>query len=86
MSQPTTGITWLEPKEAFEAYEHLGSRQRIHHRISLIVQQDQQIFDTDSSRRMFRELVKDAEVPASVSAQATTSNPARTDLAWSSAK
>ena len=78
-SQSTTGVTWSELKEAFKAYEHLAPCRRIHHHISLIVQQDQQISDTDSFRCIFHELVKDAEVHMSVSAQATTSNPAQTD-------
>ena len=71
VSQSTMGITWSELKEAFEAYEHSGPCRRIHHCISLIAQQDQQISDTDSFHRIFHELVKDAEVHASVSAQAT---------------
>jgi len=66
----SAGITWSELKEAFEAYENLGSRQRIHRRVFQIFQQDQQI-SKDSFGLIFRELAEDAKVPAPVA----TSNP-----------
>ena len=73
--ESSAGITWSELEEAFKAYEDSGSRRRIHLRISLIFQQDQQISDTDSFRRIFRELVEAVEVPAPVPAPGP-SNPA----------
>jgi hypothetical protein len=75
MSRSSAGISWLELKEAFDAYEHSGDRQRIHHRISLIFQQDQQISNADSFRRVFRELAEDAKVPAPVATSASMAAP-----------
>jgi hypothetical protein len=50
-------IRWLELKEAFDTYEHSGSRKQIHSRIGEIFHQDQQFLDTDGFQRIFRELV-----------------------------
>jgi hypothetical protein len=52
-------ISWLELKEAFEAYERSGSRRQIHDRIREIFQQGQQIPDLDNFQRIFLELVED---------------------------
>jgi hypothetical protein len=76
MPRSSAGISWPELKEAFEAYERSGSRKQIHHRISQIFQQDQQISDTDSFRRIFRELAEDAEVATSSTPPPARSNPA----------
>ena len=58
MDELSGRIRWLKLKEAFEAYEHSGSREQIHSRICAIFQQDKQIPDTDGFQRIFRELVK----------------------------
>ena len=71
--------TWSELKGAFEEYESTGSRQRIHHRICAIFQQDQQILDPDSFHRVFKELVKDGHQdtggPSSAPVPVSTSRP-----------
>jgi hypothetical protein len=51
-------ISWLELKEAYEAYEHSGSRQGIHRRICATFQQDQQTPDKELFQGMFIGLVK----------------------------
>jgi len=59
MPQSPARTTWLELKEAFEAYNRAGSHKQIHGRIRVIFQQDQQNLDSDRFQRVFRELVKD---------------------------
>jgi len=55
-------ISWLELKEAYEAYEHSGYRQHIHRRICATFQQDRQTLEKDKEKERFHglfvELVK----------------------------
>ena len=50
--------SWLELKEAYGAYEHAQSRQRIHRRIHATFQRDQQTLDEDEFEEEFIELVR----------------------------
>jgi hypothetical protein len=73
--QSSGRTTWSELKGAFEQYEGAGSRQRIHHRICAIFQQDQQILDPDSFHRIFHELVKDGPDAGGPSSPVSVSSP-----------
>ena len=74
--QSSGRTTWSELKGAFEEYEGAGARQRIHHRICAIFQQDQQILDPDSFHRIFFELVKDGQDAGGPSSPVSGSSPA----------